>query len=244
MKREPKKSDSLEVRLPHETKTAFMAACAARGTSASGVLRGFIHRYIASARTSLDWKKELIMLFTTKARRRLAAACAGIAGTAALILAVTAPAQAANEARLRAVFDWMDADRDGSLSRVEFMTARQDPPPVQAIEIEVTTRTRPAEERPDGLFSRLDANGDGILAVGEFAAECSVRTIVTDAIADADVDRNSQLTEAELAAFLAADGEGSRRTERARAATIFAQGIIADHDHDGDGKVVLADLRS
>ena len=42
-----KKSESLEIRLPHSTKQAFMARCQAQGRSASETLRGFIEDQLA-----------------------------------------------------------------------------------------------------------------------------------------------------------------------------------------------------
>lgn len=44
----PKKSESLEIRIPYPTKTAFMALCQARGRSASEDLRGFIEQQLAA----------------------------------------------------------------------------------------------------------------------------------------------------------------------------------------------------
>src|SRR4029453_47905 len=49
--RPQKKSDTLEVRLPHETKQAFMARCRQDGRSASEVIRDFIDGYVARAST-------------------------------------------------------------------------------------------------------------------------------------------------------------------------------------------------
>ena len=42
--RPPKKSESLEIRIPYPTKQAFMAHCRAEGRSASEELRAFIER--------------------------------------------------------------------------------------------------------------------------------------------------------------------------------------------------------
>ena len=47
MTRPPKKSETLEIRLPHEAKQAFMARCRDEGVSASQALRGFIEAQIA-----------------------------------------------------------------------------------------------------------------------------------------------------------------------------------------------------
>lgn len=44
--RRPKKSETLEVRLPHETKQAFMARCRAEERSASEIIREAIEEYL------------------------------------------------------------------------------------------------------------------------------------------------------------------------------------------------------
>lgn len=51
-KRAPKKSENLEIRLPHDAKHAFMERCRRDGRSASDVLRGFIDAYLASGAES------------------------------------------------------------------------------------------------------------------------------------------------------------------------------------------------
>jgi hypothetical protein len=45
--RPPKKSESLEIRIPHPTKQAFMARCEAEGRTASEALRGFIEQHLS-----------------------------------------------------------------------------------------------------------------------------------------------------------------------------------------------------
>ena len=45
--RPPKKSETLEVRVPHAAKQAFMARCRAEGRSASDVIREFIDGFLA-----------------------------------------------------------------------------------------------------------------------------------------------------------------------------------------------------
>ncbi|HWU15345.1 MAG TPA: hypothetical protein VN157_15200, partial [Caulobacter sp.] len=67
----PKKSDMLEVRLPHETKVAFMARCRETRRTASEAVRVFIDqelegRAVRPSRSNLVW-------------RVLAAALAGLA---------------------------------------------------------------------------------------------------------------------------------------------------------------------
>ena len=50
MKRREKKSDTLEVRLPHSKKEAFKAACEAEGITASHAVRTFIDAYLKRSR--------------------------------------------------------------------------------------------------------------------------------------------------------------------------------------------------
>ncbi len=101
--RPPKKSETLEIRLPHETKQAFMARCRARGFTASDALRGFIEADAAPVRRGGRgvWQA-------------LAAAAAGLA-----IGAVAAPSLAQSQDD-RVEFARMDADGDGVVSFEEF----------------------------------------------------------------------------------------------------------------------------
>lgn len=98
-----KKSDSLEIRLPHPTKQAFMARCQAQGRSASEALRGFIEQDLAAAAP-------------VRARRirRLA--------TGALVAAAVGAAALPSLARpsLAAEFERLDADGDRAVSLAEF----------------------------------------------------------------------------------------------------------------------------
>ncbi|HEV7227247.1 EF-hand domain-containing protein [Brevundimonas sp.] len=100
--RAPKKSETLEVRLPFETKTAFMAQCRARGRSASDAVRGFIDAEIG-------------------ARGRLKGWPAAVAAAAGLALgAMAAPTLAQAESRSEAAFERLDANGDGALTVAEF----------------------------------------------------------------------------------------------------------------------------
>lgn len=105
--RPPKKSETLEIRLPHATKTAFMSRCRDDGHTASEALRRFIDSELAAnrqgARGGLGW------------RQLLAAAAAGLA-----IGAVAAPSLAQTTPASRAAFDRLDRDLDGVVSFEEF----------------------------------------------------------------------------------------------------------------------------
>lgn len=103
-----KKSETVEIRLPHATKTAFMDKCRAEGRTASDAIRGFIdseldRSVIRQASLGMGW------------RQLLAAAAAGLA-----LGAVAAPSLAQSVTADRAAFDRMDRDHDGRVSFDEF----------------------------------------------------------------------------------------------------------------------------
>jgi hypothetical protein len=243
--RPPKKSESLEIRLPHATKTAFMQACRRRGVSASDVLRGCIARYLSTSVQTTDHRwKEWIMSFALTPRRR-----ASIGGATLLVVAaattfsLAGPAEAAIDPRLAALFRWIDGDHDGRISPAEFAASLEQAPPLGGVAIVVDTKVPPPPgETRDGLFRRLDADGDGALRPVELAAGAAVRTILSPAVAAADRDADGRLTEAELAAYLTGQRAAAGLADPTAGVGLMAHGIIAARDPDRDGAVPLADL--
>ena len=108
MTRPPKKSEFLEVRIPHPTKTAFMARCREDGRSASEAVRAFIEGELA-ARPRRRFKAAHL------AAGALALAAAGAA--AAPSLADGFRARDSREAQFRA----LDANHDGAVSLPEYL---------------------------------------------------------------------------------------------------------------------------
>ena len=100
--RPPKKSETLEVRLPHQTKTALMARCQAEGRTASDAVRGFIEGELSPVRRT-----------RVRGWQALVAALAGLA-----IGAVAAPSLAQTTGH--ASFAQLDRNNDGVLSPVEY----------------------------------------------------------------------------------------------------------------------------
>ena len=102
-----KKSETVEIRLPHATKTAFMARCRAEGRTASDAIRRFIDAELSQTSATrraprLGW------------RPLLAAAVAGLA-----LGAVAAPSLA-QSSPTRADFDRLDRNHDGVVSFDEY----------------------------------------------------------------------------------------------------------------------------
>ena len=104
--RPPKKSETLEIRLPHASKLAFMERCRAAGLTASEVVRDLIENEAPAATKTRR---------TMKGWQAVAAAIAGI-----VIGAVAAPSIAQALPGSRAAFDQMDANHDGVVSFAEF----------------------------------------------------------------------------------------------------------------------------
>jgi hypothetical protein len=146
--RGPKKSETIEIRLPYAAKQAFMARCRGQGVSASQALRAFIDGEVAAPAARAP---------------RLRWAAAGLVALA--IGAVAAPSLA--RPSLQARFARLDSDHDGKLSFAEF--ARE-----ADVRITLTGDSRallPPAEREALLrreFARMDLNGDGEIALDEF----------------------------------------------------------------------------
>lgn len=101
----PKKSETLEVRLPHQTKTAFMARCRSDGQTASEAVRGYIETGLLAGS-----RRSRLRLWQT-----VAAAVAGLA-----LGAVAAPSLARTASADQAAFHQLDRDHDGVLTLTEF----------------------------------------------------------------------------------------------------------------------------
>ena len=160
-----KKSEFLELRLPHPTKQAFMDRCRADGRSASETVRGFIDGYVAGP------------------SKRPPSARATRMATAAAALLACGLAAAPSFARTTASGDFtrLDRDHDGRVSLTEFQrTARVQvalaPGPSGWLRT-VGLTSAPAEPPlEDGLrlqvtaaaFRQIDADQDGAISLVEY----------------------------------------------------------------------------
>jgi hypothetical protein len=118
--RKPKKSETLEVRLPHETKQAFLSACREDGTTASEVVRESIDGYLGARQRSVNANpaRNVITMIPKPIRNWRYAA--GAASAAALAAIAVLPSAAQTD--FRAIFDRLDANKDGVLSAEEYFT--------------------------------------------------------------------------------------------------------------------------
>ena len=108
MTRKLKKTETVEFRLPYETKQALSQHCKDQGVSVSEAIRYLIERDILNP---VSARKPLL----THGRRLLAAIVAGLA-----LGAVAAPSLAQQRAGTTAQFERLDHNADGVLSLSEF----------------------------------------------------------------------------------------------------------------------------
>ena len=176
--REPKKSETLEVRLPYEVKSALMDKARAEGRSASDVMRESIDSYLAD-RT----KEKSNMLIT--AWKPLA-----VAGTAAaaILWSALAPVPSQANPNLKAVFQTLDRNRDGAITLDEFVRDASDPAVEKMhhahmknaadakrmgaahAQMMQAAHAKPSDQSLRTHFAQLDANSDRSVTFAEFQA--------------------------------------------------------------------------
>ena len=103
-----KKNDSIEIRLPDETKAAFRQKCRREGRTASDAVRSFIDEQLDPRRT------------VRRRRRSLWRIGAAIAAGAVLGGGLAAPSIAASADSSASLFHALDRDHDGALTYQEF----------------------------------------------------------------------------------------------------------------------------
>ncbi len=117
-KRQAKKSETLQVRLPFGMKSRFLELCHRSGTTASDVLRAAISSYLARAEqpcsTTGTGTRSMIVSFAKRRKRTLATGAGAIAVAGLLAL----PSAAGPD--LRAEFARDDVDGDGVITFAEF----------------------------------------------------------------------------------------------------------------------------
>jgi hypothetical protein len=143
----PKKSEMLEVRIPHPTKAAFMDKARAEGRPASAIVRESIDLYLAGGAHPPTLKDKPIMFIKTYAR--LLVLLAGGAAAAIAMGAAISPASAQPD--LRTAFAALDADGDGGISLMEFTHPRK----------ALTTDLSTAQPGPDARIAVAAPRGSG-----------------------------------------------------------------------------------
>jgi Ca2+-binding EF-hand superfamily protein len=205
--RPPKKTETLEVRLPHAVKQAFMARTRAQGRTASAVLREFVDSYLADAAEARP--------MTVKRYLKPVAATA-VAASALALYALT-PSAVAAAPDLRAVFAQLDRDHDGAISAAEFVDRRDTGAVLFRRQGADAPHDEPARPfmlplRPDAPvavaggdfaamlrhdFAAQDGDGNGAVTFGEF--ESYHLAMYRQGFAAIDLDRDGAIERPEYA---------------------------------------------
>lgn len=103
-----KKNDSIEIRLPDETKAAFREKCRREGRTASEAVRSFIDEQLEPG------------VRVRRSRRSIWRIDLAVAAGAVLGGGIAAPSIAASSDTSRSAFHALDRDHDGALTYEEF----------------------------------------------------------------------------------------------------------------------------
>lgn len=142
-----KKSETLEVRIPHETKQAFLSACREDGTTASEVVRDQVQTYLdARERPPIAEKRTLLMTLPTNVRRYAPRVAAGGALAIGLTALAVLPSAAAPD--FKAQFTRLDVNGDGVLSVEEFLGPKPADGGKDDVVIETRMITRSGDKPP------------------------------------------------------------------------------------------------
>ena len=220
-RRPPKKSETLEVRVPHEVKDALMRKARAEGRSASDVVRTCIADYLDGER------KEASSMFVSWKP----AAAVGALGVAILWSALT-PTPAGAGPDFRAAFEHFDQNHDQQISLDEFLGRntdmlfinRADRPADPSIDKKFTLpigrkvppplpgASHPPREMLQSEFALEDRDKNGSVTFEEF--EAYHRQMLHDGFATVDGDHDGTVDATEYrAAIAAAPGDGAARFE-------------------------------
>ena len=182
-RRKPKKTESLEVRLPHEVKRAFMDRARSRGRTASSLVRDFIDSYLAGTNPRTENRTMLKRIATPAAVTSVIAS--------AIALHVVTPTAASAQPDFKSVFNQLDVDKDGKLSPEEMSgnaplasepyahhsaDMGQGAIPLIVAAHSGMARIFHGSGSPQGQadmhksFAALDSDGNGAVTFGEFEA--------------------------------------------------------------------------
>jgi len=204
--RPPKKTESLEVRLPHDAKRAFMSKARDEGRTASDVLRAFVDSYAAASEVPGARKR---------IRRYLKlAAMAAVAATGVAFYALT-PTAVAAAPELEAMFGALDGNLDGALDREEFLnrrgagvvllqtgdhlTASRQADPQFTVPVDTDRPTRLSHddvtEMLEEAFAEQDGDRNGVVTFGEW--ETHHLAMFRQAFDQTDLDKDGGIEPAE-----------------------------------------------
>ena len=151
--RPPKKSETLEIRIPYPTKTAFMEKAKAEGRAASEIVREQIDAYLGQEPEPVTLKDKVVV----QIRRNLRGAGLLLAG-AGSALAITLAASPATAL----------PGRGAGIDALQGVSVDGSDPLMIVLDLPAGGLTATQlGELVGQAFARLDVNGDGLILPGE-----------------------------------------------------------------------------
>jgi Ca2+-binding EF-hand superfamily protein len=229
--RPPKKSEMVEVRVSHETKRDFLAACRTAGRSASDVIREGMQVFI-DRQTPPKTAPETNVTPLKKRRFRKRYLIVGVAATGLAGLAALPSAATPDFANM---FAQLDTDKDGALTPEEFAASR---PNTQIVRVRKLTRDAGSQDAgadrgserailvipPDLERQALAGLQDvRIQAIGASAAPAGVEVRARD-FASFDADKDGRISFVEYRGeFVTMLGNGFNRLDRDKDGALSAE---------------------
>lgn len=239
-----KKSETLEVRIPYETKQAFLNACREDGTNASEVVREQVQNYLAAReRSQQEEKRTLVMHLPQNVRRYGPRVAAG--GIAAIGLTALAVLPSAADPDFKAQFARLDANGDGQLSVDEFIGPQE--PAGEKGEKNVSFETRTVTVSRDDSKPAPPPSGDAVMKKDAFTFVLPEELGGPKGEAKADEHREFKfVSRHEVRNVEGADAADAE--SKAHSITFNVEDLrkeeFADIDTNKDGKVSLAEYQA
>lgn len=239
-----KKSEMLEIRVTHETKTALTERCLAEGRSISDAVRSLIDDYISSPEIERDIIPEnRSIAIMDILKQRPGTVLATLMGAGALTLAALSPAASADT---ESTFGWADFNKDQLISFSEYRDITEQYLITYDVGVGHVLRSRP-EQQGDYIedilrrdFEAYDLDGDGQIRLAEFRPRYDLVTRTVFYQLDADLSNSLDVDEFSggvMAVGTTPLAEGETYQQRATV-------MFTDIDTNTDGQISLAEYQA
>jgi Ca2+-binding EF-hand superfamily protein len=231
-----KKSETLEVRIPYETKQAFLNACREDGTTASEVVRDKVQDYLdMRERPSLNEDKRTLIMKLPQPIRRYGWRAA-VGGVAAIGFVGVAALPSAAAPDFKAQFGRLDKNADGVISLEEFIEVGAGGGPKEARNVVIESRVTTSI---DDSAAKPEISGDAELKRDAFTFWLPEELSVAPAAGDAPAQQHQEFKF--ISRQETKDGDAGATVSRTMTFSLddIRKGEFEDIDTDKDGRISL-----